>query len=154
MTAYATTIIDLFIECEKLGKLDKFIGVLNEKVICAEARTSSLIEFRLKEIPSEDGPVVTHNSDQPLDQCIGREITAMVEKNPDLLESDDFKDFAAEIKKNLVGTIRPITVPQKTPNGIRFVPLLDGNNKPVVRAITAEDIDRLGQACIDATNGL
>ena len=154
MTAYATTIIDLFIECEKLGKLDKFIGVLNEKVICAEARTSSLIEFRLKEIPSEDGPVVTHNSDQPLDQCIGREITAMVEKNPDLLESDDFKDFAAEIKKNLVGTIRPITVPQNTPNGIRFVPLLDGNNKPVVRAITAEDIDRLGQACIDATNGL
>ena len=78
----------------------------------------------------------------------------MVEKNPDLLESDDFKDFAAEIKKNLVGTIRPITVPQNTPNGIRFVPLLDGNNKPVVRAITAEDIDRLGQACIDATNGL
>ena len=32
--------------------------------------------------------------------------------------------------------------------------LMDGNNKPVVRAITAEDIDRLGQACIDATNGL
>ena len=154
MTAYATTIIDLFIECEKLGKLDKFIGVLNEKVICAEARTSSLIEFRLKEIPSEDGPVVTHNSDQPLDQCIGREITAMVEKNPDLLESDDFKDFAAEIKKNLVGTIRPITVPQHTAGGIKFVPLMDGNNKPVVRAITAEDIDRLGQACIDATNGL
>ena len=154
MTAYATTIIDLFIECEKLGKLDKFIGVLNEKVICAEARTSSLIEFRLKEIPSEDGPVVTHNSDQPLDQCIGREIAAMVEKNPDLMESDDFKDFAEEIKKNLVGTIRPITVPQHTAGGIKFVPLMDGNNKPVVRAITAEDIDRLGQACIDATNGL
>ena len=154
MTAYATTIIDLFIECEKLGKLDKFIKALNDYAICTEAKTSALIEFRLNEIPSEDGPVVTHNSDQPLDQCIGREIAAMVEKNPDLLESDDFKDFAAEIKKNLVGTIRPITVPQNTPNGIRFVPLLDGNNKPVVRAITAEDIDRLGQACIDATNGL
>ena len=78
----------------------------------------------------------------------------MVEKNPDLMESDDFKDFAEEIKKNLVGTIRPITVPQHTAGGIKFVPLMDGNNKPVVRAITAEDIDRLGQACIDATNGL
>ena len=154
MTAYATTIIDLFIECEKLGKLDKFVKALNDYAICTEAKTSALIEFRLNEIPSEDGPVVTHNSDQPLDQCIGREIAAMVEKNPDLMESDDFKDFAEEIKKNLVGTIRPITVPQHTAGGIRFVPLMDGNNKPVVRAITAEDIDRLGQACIDATNGL
>lgn len=154
MTAYATTIIDLFIECEKLGKLDKFVKALNDYAICTEAKTSALIEFRLNEIPSEDGPVVTHNSDQPLDQCIGREIAAMVEKNPDLMESDDFKDFAEEIKKNLVGTIRPITVPQHTAGGIKFVPLMDGNNKPVVRAITAEDIDRLGQACIDATNGL
>ena len=154
MTAYATTIIDLFIECEKLGKLDKFVKALNDYSICTEAKTSALIEFRLNEIPSEDGPVVTHNSDQPLDQCIGREIAAMVEKNPDLMESDDFKDFAEEIKKNLVGTIRPITVPQHTAGGIKFVPLMDGNNKPVVRAITAEDIDRLGQACIDATNGL
>ena len=154
MTAYATTIIDLFIECEKLGKLDKFVKALNDYAICTEAKTSALIEFRLNEIPSEDGPVVTHNSDQPLDQCIGREIAAMVEKNPDLIESDDFKDFAEEIKKNLVGTIRPITVPQHTAGGIKFVPLMDGNNKPVVRAITEEDIDRLGQACIDATNGL
>ena len=154
MTAYATTIIDLFIECEKLGTLDKFVKALNDYAICTEAKTSALIEFRLNEIPSEDGPVVTHNSDQPLDQCIGREIAAMVEKNPDLMESDDFKDFAEEIKKNLVGTIRPITVPQHTAGGIKFVPLMDGNNKPVVRAITAEDIDRLGQACIDATNGL
>ena len=154
MTAYATTIIDLFIECEKLGKLDKFVKALNDYAICTEAKTSALIEFRLNEIPSEDGPVVTHNSDQPLDQCIGREIAAMVEKNPDLMESDDFKDFAEEIKKNLVGTIRPITVPQHTAGGIKFVPLMDGNNKPVVRAITEEDIDRLGQACIDATNGL
>ena len=154
MTAYATTIIDLFIECEKLGKLDKFVKALNDYAICTEAKTSALIEFRLNEIPSEDGPVVTHNNDQPLDQSIGREIAAMVEKNPDLMESDDFKDFAEEIKKNLVGTIRPITVPQHTAGGIKFVPLMDGNNKPVVRAITAEDIDRLGQACIDATNGL
>ena len=154
MTAYATTIIDLFIECEKLGKLDKFIKALNDYSICTEAKTSALIEFRLNEIPSEDGPVVTHNNDQPLDQCIGREMAAMIEKNPGLMDSEDFKDFADEIKKNLVGTIRPITVPQHTDGGIKFVPLLDGNNKPVVRAITAEDIDRLGQACIDATNGL
>lgn len=154
MTSYATTIIDLFIECEKLGKLDKFISALNDYAICVEAKTSALIEFRLKEIPTDDGPVATHNNDQPLDQCIGREIAAMVEKNPKLMDSDDFKDFAVEVKKNLVGTIRPITVPEHTPGGIKFVPLLDGDKKPVVRAITEEDINKIGQACIDATNGL
>ena len=154
MKSYVTTAIDLFIECERLGKLDDYIAELNDNSICVEAKTSSLVDFRLRAIPPEGGPVATHNNDQPLDQCIGREMAAMIEKNPKLQESDDFNDFAAEIKKNLVGTIRPITEAYQSPGGIRFRPVLDGKGKPVVRAITKEDIDRIGQACVDVTFGM
>ena len=59
-------------------------------------------------------------------------------------------------KANLVGSIRPIDVPVKTGEFIdvfgdkvttyKFEPLLDNEGKPVVREITAEDVDRLGEA--------
>ena len=122
-----------------------------------EALTSEdaadLIDFKLKTIPPDEGPVATHNNDQPLDQCIGRIISAMIKAKPELMESEDFKDFAAEVKKDLVGTIRPITEPRNEPGGIKFRPVLDEKGKPVVRVITEEDIDRIGQACIDVISG-
>ena len=79
----------------------------------------------------------------------------IVEKNPELQDSDDFdKDFAAQIKKNLVGVVRPISEAYTTARGIQFRPVLDEKGNPVVRAITEEDIDNLGQAVMDASNGL
>lgn len=154
MKSYVTATLDIFIECEKLGKLDAFIKELNGTAICVEAKTSDLIDFKLKTIPPEDGPVATHNNDQPLDQCIGRIMDAMIKAKPELMDSEDFdKDFAAEVKKNLVGTVRPISEAYKQGNETKFRPVLDEKGKPVVRAITAEDIDGIGQACMDAING-
>ena len=122
--------------------------------------TNKLAMFRNVNFGSEDaianlndGPVATHNNDQPLDQCIGRIISAMIKAKPELMESEDFKDIAAEVKKDLVGTIRPITEPRNEPGGIKFRPVLDEKGKPVVRVITEEDIDRIGQAYIDVING-
>ena len=43
---------------------------------------------------------------------------------------------AGEVKKNLVGTIRPIDVPVAKGDSWKFEPLLDEKGKPVVRAIT------------------
>ena len=59
-------------------------------------------------------------------------------------------NVAAAVKQNLVGTVRPIDVPVKDGDSWKFEPLLDENGKRVVRAITEEDVDRLGPACIDA----
>jgi hypothetical protein len=153
MKSYVTATLDTFIECEKLDKMDAYIKELNGTAICVEAKTSDLIDFKLKTISPEEGPVATHNNDQPLDQCIGRIISAMIKAKPELMESEDFKDFAAEVKKDLVGTIRPITEPRNEPGGIKFRPVLDEKGKPVVRVITEDDIDRIGQACIDVING-
>ncbi len=49
---------------------------------------------------------------------------------------ESWKDVAAEVKKNLVGTIRPIDVPVAKGNSWKFESLLDEKGKPVVRAIT------------------
>ena len=98
-------------------------------------------------------PVATHDKDQALDQCIGREITALVAEDPDIERWDQVAD---RVKANLVGSIRPIDVPVKTGEfedddgntvpTYQFEPLLDNEGRPVVREITAEDIDRLGEA--------
>ena len=153
MKSYVTAALDIFIECEKAEKLEEYIRELNGTAICVEAKTSDLIDFKLKTIPPVEGPVATHNNDQPLDQCIGRIIAAMIEAKPELGESEDFSDFAAEVKKDLVGTIRPITEAYQAAGGTKFRPVLDKKGNPVVRAITAEDIDKIGQACIDVIYG-
>lgn len=85
-----------------------------------------------------------------INQCIGREITALTDKG---VKFESWKDVAAVVKKNLVGTIRPIDVPVAKGDSWKFEPLLDEKGKPVVRAITEEDIDRLGEAVVDVIFG-
>ena len=174
VTNYVETALGTFFAAEKAGKLEDFARALGND-ICLEAKTESLANYRLMNLPlenveQEDGgsegvpgnpqvdapaviPVATHNKDQALDQCIGREITALVAADPDIERWDQVAD---RLKSNLVGSIRPIDVPVKTGEfedddgnkvpTYKFEPLLDNEGKPVVREITAEDIDRLGEA--------
>ncbi len=149
MQAFVTTSLDLYFESEQSDDLEGYLTELGSAAPCIEGKTTALTEFMLSK-------AATHNSDQNLDQCIGREIAAIVKNNPSM---EEWKDMAPIIKKNLVGVTRPITVPVKTTivtkdnetlENTTFKPLLDKNNKPVVRPVTEEDIDRLGQACLDA----
>lgn len=158
MTEFVMTSIDTYLDCEKAGKTQEFLDLMSGSWPCIEGKTTGITEFRLTNLPLDDaGPAATHNNNQPLNQCIGREITALVNKgNP----ADTWQDVAAEVKKNLVGTIRPIDVPVKVSTGPgdddyewKFEPLLDSKGRQVVRAITEEDIDRLGEACIETING-
>lgn len=154
MTEFISTSIDTYLDCGKKGKLPQFISLMSSSWPCIEGKTTGITEFRLMNLPIDDvGPAATHNDDQPLNQCIGREIAALVQKGN---KADSWQDVAANVKKNLVGTIRPIDVPVKVPNGTgeddyewKFEPLLDNEGKPVVRAITEADIDRLGEACME-----
>ena len=155
-TAFIAASIDIFMDSENAGKLVDFLSELSGSWPCIEGKTSGLIEFKINNIPMDDaGPIATHDNDQNLDLCIGREISAMVNENSNLSE---WKDFAPTIKKNLVGVTRPITKPVKvttqtkegeTLQSWKFVPVLDNNNKQVVRPITEKDIDDLGEACLD-----
>ena len=138
--------------------------------VCLEARTNAIATYRLNKLPLEDAgpaaapgnapvaapvavPVATHDKTQVLNQCMGREITALMTADPSIERWDQVAD---RVKANLVGSIRPIDVPVKTGEiedefgekvtTYKFEPLLDNEGKPVVREITAEDVDRLGEA--------
>ena len=165
MTEFVMASIDTYLDSEKAGKLDGYTDTISSAWPCIEGKTSGITEFRLANLPLEDanqaagagqvnvGAVATHNKEQPLNQCIGREIAALANNG---VKFERWEDVAAIVKKNLLGTIRPIDVPVKVPNGPgeddyewKFEPLRDENGQPVVRAITEEDIDRLGKACVE-----
>ena len=155
-TSFITTSIDQFIASEKAGKLPDYLATLNYSWPCIEGKTSGLIEFGLHNLPMDDSaPVATHDKDQPLDQCIGREIAAIVQQNPDV---EKWEDVAAQVKKNLVGVVRPMSVLEKgsftDENGNiietrKFKTQIGQTGKPVVRAITENDLDAIGQDVMD-----
>ncbi len=154
-TAFIAASIDIFMDAENAGKLEDLFSTLQSSWPCIEGKTSGLIEFKIKYIPDDSGPVATHDKDQDLNLCIGREISAMIKKNPNLSE---WKDFAPTIKQNLIGVTRPITKPVRQTtktaggeilNSWKFIPVLDNNSRQVVRPITEKDIDDLGEACLD-----
>ncbi len=154
--AFVMTSIDLFIDAEKAGKALDFMKMLSTTWPCVEGMTTGLTEYRLENIPMDDAaPIATHDKDQPLNQCIGREIAAIVKTNPNI---EKWEDVAAQVKKNLIGVIRPIDLPEKqvtkTKEGeelveYKFKPLLGDTGKPVIRAITEADIDALGEAVME-----
>lgn len=159
MTEFVMASIDTYLDADKAGKLDGYQGVITHAWPCIEGKTSGITEFRLTNLPLEDvnpaaGPaevnvnaVATHDKNQPLNQCIGREISALDAKG---VKFESWKDVAAAVKQNLIGTIRPIDVPVKDGDGWKFELLRDEKGQPVVREITEEDIDRLGEACMEA----
>lgn len=159
MTEFVMASIDTYLDADKAGKLDGYQSVITHAWPCIEGKTSGITEFRLANLPLEDahpaagpaevnvGAVATHDKNQPLNQCIGREISALDAKG---VKFESWKDVAAAVKQNLIGTIRPIDVPVKDGDGWKFELLRDEKGQPVVRAITEEDIDRLGEACMEA----
>ena len=159
MTEFVMASIDTYLDADKAGKLDGYQSVITHAWPCIEGKTSGITEFRLTNLPLEDvnpaagsaevnvNAVATHDKNQPLNQCIGREISALDAKG---VKFESWKDVAAAVKQNLIGTIRPIDVPVKDGDGWKFELLRDEKGQPVVREITEEDIDRLGEACMEA----
>lgn len=154
ITEFVMASIDTYLDAGKAGKSKDFFDLMSRSWPCIEGKTTGISEFRLANLPLDDAaPAATHDKDQALDQCMGREIAALMEEDPSIERWDQ---VAERVKKSLVGTIRPIDVPVKTGEFIddfgdkvttyRFEPLLDGKGRPVVREITAEDVDRLGEA--------
>lgn len=154
MSDYVMTCIDLFMECEKVGKLDAFITNISSGSPCTEAKTDKMQEFQMKNKLAEgigDDPIALHNNTRSLEKCIGDEISAMMEKNPKL---ENWEDFKKDIVAKLKGTVRPIvTADVKIDEDgniteVKFKPLLDKHGKAVVREVTEADIENLGKACV------
>ncbi len=143
---YVQTSIDLYFEAKAANKLNDYIGAIGRDAGgCMDARLSRIGEIRTELGLFADADVTQvaeHDSHTNLDKCIYEEIRVAYAKNP---SAESWNDLAGDVKKALVGQVRPIG----TLNSLgAFEPLVE-DGKPVVRAITEADIDRIGQTCAD-----
>ena len=147
--SFISASLDLYIDAEAKGKLDKFSNALYG--VCLEAKTESLMTFKFTHLPDEGGAVALHDKTMSLEKCMGREIELLIAD-----EKDDNKktwaNVAARVKEKLVGVVRPICTAEVKKDGdgdivkVTYRPVLDINDHPVVREITEEDLDKIGEA--------
>lgn len=157
--------VDCYFAAKENGKMQAFDGFLYSHDPCMDGRTTELMEFAQENLPMVDvapsvdddaalmpeaakpkpAPVKTagHTMATRLDDCIYKEIQLARDANPN---ATGWKDLADAVKNNLVGLDRPIAVLNETTGAIE--PLKE-NGEPVVRKVTAEDVDRIGPACCD-----
>lgn len=161
---YVELSVNCYFASKEHGKMDKFNTFLYHHDFCLDGRTTELMQFveehlpMMADVPS-DGDDASLLPEEPktqpvtlktaghtvatrLDLCIYDEINLAREANP---KATGWKDLAEAVKKNLVGLDRPIAVLDSKG---QIVPL-EENGVPVFRKVTAEDVDRIGQACCD-----
>ena len=147
--SFITASLDLYIDAEAKGKLDKFSNALYG--VCLEAKTENLMSFKFTHLPDEGEAVALHDKTMSLEKCMGKEIELLIADETD----DDKKTWAnvaARVKEKLVGVVRPICTAEveKDKEGgivkVTYRPVLDINDHPVVREITADDLDEIGEA--------
>ena len=141
LQSYVRLSADLYTDSLQKGTLGEYYSHLNHPGLCLDDRVNQLTVMETR--------TASHDESISLDKCIGKEI-GIIAENGD--PADTWADVAAKVKEKLVGTKRPIMNAVKTAGGWQFDPVLE-NGKPLVRPVTAADIDRIGPACMDIING-
>jgi hypothetical protein len=116
--------------------LDEFVKdhlVKNEEMDVAAATEANRVAASAMNSGAED---LVYNVIQELEA-----------NDQDLAASDDWADYAEKAKARLVGMVATVTVPRLQDDKYVFDPVMK-DGKAVVRPLTAEDIDRIGPACI------
>ena len=160
VSSYAKVMVDLHDHCKKTGKQREFMTLINNPGICLEDHLKKATEFSQEVHVSElsDAEVdqiqdlnriADTGANEPLHKCIFAELNALF-SDPKAEQGDDWEAYAARVKKNLCGQKRPITEAFTNEKGrIDFRPVME-NGKPVVREITAADLDKIGPKIYDS----
>jgi len=162
---FVQKMVDVYMEAKELGKTDELMVHLTNPGACLEDKCLHLVQFQNKIAPKEDlKPMeageaaelerianmdISKNAPPPKgESLIYDAIDALNKSSEKLNESENWKDFEAQVKEKLIGKTAAITKPVKNDKGIyEFEPVLK-NGKPLVRPLTAEDIDAIGKACL------
>ena len=145
--------IDLYLDAKEAGMVPQLITQWNEApAACMDAKAEEPNKLReelglLTDAQLDVKFATTHTGTTKLDECLYQEINVAKEKRKarKMPEAKGWNDLAAAVKKALVGEKRPIVTLDD--NG-GLTPLME-DGKPVVREVTAEDIDKIGPACCD-----
>jgi len=157
--------IDLYFAAKEQDKLELYMAHLKSPGACLEDKGMHLVKFEEENLRTEtwkpmdkaEAAEMERIADQATaegapppktEDLIYSELDALGKQDDKLAISEDWKDFADKAKEHLVGKTAQIMVAVPDKNGISsFKPLIE-DGKPVIRPLTAEDIDRLGPACL------
>lgn len=171
---FVQKMIDTYFEAKAAGKLNAFISHLNVPGACLEEKCKRLESFRDANLNDDVAPEQKLSPQQIAEftriaeEKVGKAgtspeahdliygvINALYSTDNAYAGTSDWKDFSAHAKEKLIGRTAQIVRPvlDEARNEYRFVPVMDIDDKPVVRPLTAEDIDEIGRACLYNTIG-
>lgn len=165
------TAIDNYYNARVNGKMNDYPAHLQKPGACIENQIEKFMKFEKDNFPrNDDGVVASYQpseadlnriaktgKDVSLHECIYAELECLF-KDPKYRKYENWEDYAPIIKEHLLNTQHPVTeVVEKDGKAV-----LDSNNRPViktvmdgdkplVRLLTAEDIDRNRKLIFDAS---
>ena len=159
--------VDNYYNAQIHGKMDEYVKHFRAPGACIEAQVTKFIEFGQKTFPAREEHVdkaeaaelvriAKTGEDVPLHECIFAELECLV-ANEKYSDFESWEEYAPIVKEHLLGTKHPMTEVVddngKAKLGGDNKPVVNEvteNGKPVVRALTAEDIDRNGKLLYNA----
>ena len=159
---YVKKAIDNYFAAQNAGKMTEYKTLMGPSAgVCLEEKCMRLMEFEATHLVEKDAIDVAEaeairriaeaapvNGELPsVEKLVYDEIDAIGRMGEQYANSDDWNDFAALVKERLVGTTAIVMQAVLEGDEYKFEPVkVDG--KPVVRPLTAEDIDAIGPACM------
>ena len=159
---YVKKAIDNFFAAQNCGKMGEYTKVMGPNAgVCLEEKCMRLVEFEDAHLIEKDAMDVAEaealrriaeaapdNGEIPsVENLVYKEIEAAFRLGEQYANSDDWNDFAALVKEHLVGTTATIMQAVLEGDEYKFEPVM-ADGKPVVRPLTAADIDAIGPACM------
>ena len=165
---FAQKMVDIYFEAKQLGKVPEFLAHLENPGACLEDKGLHLSKFQDKLSPAGDDANALSKADiaelerianmsvgdnappRNAQDMIYDAIDALNKTDEKYDNSEDWNDFAGPLKEKLLGKTAQIVRPEmdEAKGFYEFKPVTDKNGKPVVRPLTAEDIDTVGKACL------
>lgn len=159
---YLKRVVDNYFDAKAEGKVSEYLDHLQKNPgVCLEDKCGKLEAFEQKYLVQKDEMDIAAaaeakriadtalNGGKPLEveRLVYDVIEELGQTDPALSESDNWDDFAEKAKARLVGKHATITLPEVKDDAYVFNPVIEDGHE-VVRALTAEDIDRIGPACL------
>ena len=159
---YLKRVVDNYFDAKAEGKVPEYLDHINRNSgVCLEDRCGRFDEFVQKHLVKKDEMDVAAaaeakrvadtalNDGNPsnAEDLIYGVFEQFEETDKDVAASDDWEDYSEKTKAILVGRMATVTVPRLQDDKYVFVPVME-DGKAVVRPLTAEDVDRLGPACL------
>lgn len=168
MQMFVKSVVDNYFDAKAAGKLDEYKACLrNDLGVCLENKCRELDAFAGKHLITQsrediaaaaeaeriaDTAIVNGAAPKQVQNLICDVIGELIQLDAKYAESDDWNDFAEEVKKRLAGRNATITTAELRDGEYAFEPVMN-DGKMLVRQLTPADIDALGPACLKVVNG-